>query len=414
MAHADKGTIEFISPSCPLCGGRETEAVWRHPNGIVNGICTACGHVHLSRRYPDQVIAESYQGYGQCYSDAFLADENNPLFAIAGKRCDFLSRHLPARHRQSVLEIGCGYGHFLKVIEGVNLKVGIEPSSTQASFARSSFGLDTIREGTYETSLPISAKGSKLSFDVVCSFHVIEHLVNPTHFIEQAREQLRPDGYLFLALPNLFTLSPDLIELYFIYRNWHIHSFSPLTVTQLLEMNGFRIVSIEEEEPTAMLRSSFVVLAQRAERCNPERSFSQAVEENHRAANRFHQTLENRLVNLRRAFGEWTRSGKRTAIYGGGIHTQALLDLTGIDIGSVKAIIDDDPSKVGGDLSGIPIMPFSAALRENIDVVVVSSLASEQFILQRLESLQLPHNMALKGIYRDYMNELSIGERLRT
>lgn len=404
MTYVDQGNLELISSPCPLCGGLETEVIWRHPNGIANGICTVCGHVYLSQRYPDLIIEESYNGYGQCYSDAFLADEGNPLFAIARKRFNFLKEHLPARHLRSVLEIGCGYGHFLKVLGSMPSKVGIEPSSAQAFFARSSFGLEKIMEGTYETSLPISEQGSKLTFDVICSFHVIEHLINPVNFIKRVREQLRPNGYLFLALPDLSTLSPDLIELYFIYRNWHIHSFSPLTITQLLESNGLRIVSIEEEEPTAMLRSSFLVLAQRSDGCNPELGFSRTIEENRLAAKRFHQTLDDRLLNLRSAFAQWSSSGKRSAIYGGGIHTQALLELTGIDRSTVKAIIDDDPDKVGSDISGIPIMPFSTALTMNPDVVLVSSLASEQSILHRLESSELRPDIELKGIYRDYMN----------
>jgi hypothetical protein len=257
-------------------------------------------------------------------------------------------------------------------------------------------------EGTYETSLPILAEGSKQAFDVICSFHVIEHMLNPVSFIKRVREQLRPDGYLFLALPNLFTLSPDLIELYFLYRNWHIHSFSPLSIAQLLTNNGFRIIAIEEEVPTAMLRSSFVVIAQRSALCPPEKGFSWIVEENRLAVSRFHQRLNYRLSTLKKAFGGWSSNGKQSAIYGGGIHTQALLELTGIDPGSVKMIIDDDPAKAGSEILGIPIMPFSTALLENIDVTVVSSLASEDVILQRLESLDTPKDIQVKGIYRDY------------
>lgn len=405
MVDAGKGLHELVSSPCPLCGGVETEDVWQYPGGIVNGICTACGHVYLTRRYPDQVIAESYQDYGQCYRDEYLADEKNLLFAVARKRLDFLRKHISEDHFQSVLEIGCGYGHFLKVMEGAKLKVGIEPSSAQASFARSFFNIENIIEGTYETALPISSKNSQVKFDLICSFHVIEHLVDPANFLKKVHEQLRPDGYLYLALPDLFRLSPDLIELYYIYKNWHLHSFSEFTIERMLQIHGFKLLAVKKVESTEMHPSDLVVLAQKSDISPSRQSNIKIVEKNFFAASKFHQTLNDSLANLRAAFSGWYATRKRCAVYGAGIHTQALLELAVIDLGPIKAIIDDDPGKVGGELFGIPIVGCSDLEKKRFDVIIVSSLAAEKNILQRLGSMGLPPSIEIKGIYRDYMTQ---------
>lgn len=395
-------TDRLISSPCPLCSCTKTEDIWLHETDVTNGICTRCGHVYLTRRYSEKIIGESYLGYRQRYPDEFLRDETNPISQLAEKRIGFLKRHIPASSVRSVLEIGCGYGHFLHLMCDVPIKVGVEPSHEQVSFARSVFGLKHIIEGMFDKSLHISGSRPASGFEAVCAFHVLEHIVNPVDFIERMRVQLRPGGYLFLALPNLFTLSSDLIELYFICRNWHVHSFSPVTLTQLLEMNGFRVLAIEEETPTAMLRSSFMIAAQRSESSKPLEYSAQTIKENRLAAERFHEALDRLLQNIRGAFAQWISQGKRSAIYGGGIHTQALLELASIDAASINLIIDDDPAKSGSSLSGIAVMPFDKALMRGLDVIVVSSLASEHIILERLSSGGLPDGMQVKGVYRDF------------
>jgi len=46
------------------------------------------------------------------------------------------------------------------------------------------------------------------SFDVVCSFQVLEHLHEPRRFAEEARRLLRPGGSCFISTPNRLIISP--------------------------------------------------------------------------------------------------------------------------------------------------------------------------------------------------------------
>lgn len=39
-------------------------------------------------------------------------------------------------------------------------------------------------------------------FDVITMFHMIEHLVNPTEFLQKIKEHLEEDGELIIETPN--------------------------------------------------------------------------------------------------------------------------------------------------------------------------------------------------------------------
>jgi len=98
--------------------------------------------------------------------------------------------------KKSLLEIGCGRGFFLRSVKGiVDDAVGIE------------FNQDAIRNKV--TTFPILsskiedfARTRPASFDVVCSFQVLEHVTNPRTFIESALASLADGGLLLLSTPD--------------------------------------------------------------------------------------------------------------------------------------------------------------------------------------------------------------------
>jgi len=82
----------------------------------------------------------------------------------------------------SVLEIGCGAGHFASLIEGTY--TGLDPYSQNPKVIKESIHL---HQGTY---------------DVVCGFQVLEHVTDPKEFIQSALGFLKPNGLLILSVPS--------------------------------------------------------------------------------------------------------------------------------------------------------------------------------------------------------------------
>jgi FlaA1/EpsC-like NDP-sugar epimerase len=119
------------------------------------------------------------------------------------------------------------------------------------------------------------------------------------------------------------------------------------------------------------------------------------------AARRFHDRLVGGLNRLRDQVAEWRDHGQRVAVYGGGMHTRALFELADLDLATVTAVIDEDPAKAGTAIAGIPVISFSEAIAAAPDVILISTLASEDALLDRLPG-KVPAGTRIFGIYRHF------------
>lgn len=392
--------------NCPVCGCNKATEIWSHVSGIADGVCLNCGHAYLTRQKTEKEIIASYKDFKQAYPEAYLADTKNDLFERAYWRHKFLARNMPTVETiNSVLEVGCAYGHFLSLFSPKVIRIGIEPSTDQAAFAKKHFNLSEIINSPYEL-IDKKPKGwPDYGFDLFCSYHVIEHVKNPGRLLDFARLMLRSDGYICLAVPNLFALSPDIIEYFFLFKNWHLNIFTPSSLSRLLAKFGFETLHWEVEPPTAMLRNSFIVLARKQTISQVQFVSSVNIQDSVQALADFHNILDRCIHSIRQTFGKWHSQGLTICIYGAGIHTTALLELSDIERKYVKFIIDDDPKKWGLKINNIQVTNLNDALLHKPDVILVSSLASEEIILQKLRQY-LRTGIKVVGVYRDLASHL--------
>ena len=145
---------------------------------------------------------------------------------------------------ESVLEIGSGSGFFAQKIPKNNY-VGLE-FNNEAIRRASENGITLIKE-----SIENYAKLNKDKFDVVCSFHVLEHVQNPADFLKASISKLNSNGKLIIVVPcndSVFTsdhnhvlnLPPHHIT------RWKISCLNNMEYLFDLKLIDFKIISISE------------------------------------------------------------------------------------------------------------------------------------------------------------------------
>ncbi len=113
-------------------------------------------------------------------------------------RWDVVTRLLP-RDVRTVLEIGCGQGSMGTRIAATTDYLGVEPDTTSCGVAQvrvASLGRGEVRHGLMEDVVEPSR-----TFDLVCSFEVIEHIKDDAAALTGWVERVRPGGWMLLSTP---------------------------------------------------------------------------------------------------------------------------------------------------------------------------------------------------------------------
>lgn len=125
---------------------------------------------------------------------AQLADRFDWYYADRPEHA-IVARNIPPSDR--VLEIGCGRGLFLKRLANRAVQgVGLEMNASAVELARAeglNVRIQNVENHAAETAEP---------YDLVCAFHVLEHITDIHAFLTATLKLLRPGGRLALAVPN--------------------------------------------------------------------------------------------------------------------------------------------------------------------------------------------------------------------
>jgi 2-polyprenyl-3-methyl-5-hydroxy-6-metoxy-1,4-benzoquinol methylase len=149
-------------------------------------------------------------------------------------KLSLIKRHL---NNNSLLDVGCGTGHFLKHCTERGVKtVGIEVS-------------DNARKAAVKNMLKVEKSLDDLSnetFSVITLWHVLEHIYNLEETILKLKERLDENGIIFIAVPNWHSLDAnhyrEFWAAYDVPRHlWH---FSKETMRALLEKSGLKLKQI--------------------------------------------------------------------------------------------------------------------------------------------------------------------------
>jgi 2-polyprenyl-3-methyl-5-hydroxy-6-metoxy-1,4-benzoquinol methylase len=236
--------------ACPLCASESKDvlaAELRRSKGLVR-YCCACDHGYLVQ---DQSLdAKKYYGeeYRKEYSHNAEATSTHAreIYEIyKNYQQDRLQHILPFLSSGSrLLEVGASAGQFLSQIKHKVCEVNaIELDKTCCAFLGSEFGIQADSE------LLENSRFSQETYDVVCTFQVIEHVEKPVEFLKTLKRATREGGTIFIEAPNLRDplLSVWDVPMYrkFFYHSAHIHYFTESSLIKVARDVGFRPDQIE-------------------------------------------------------------------------------------------------------------------------------------------------------------------------
>lgn len=191
--------------------------------------------------YSEPMRAASSQWYEAKYRET----EFRPSLYADRKHtweCSEFFRNAPVKEGR-LLDIGCGEGYFMELTEARGYEsVGIDINE-QAVKTGKGRGLNVY----CMTLDAFSSQPLKTNFDIVCFFHLIEHLENPYGFMKNVNGLLKDKGYIVFSVPN-----PERLGLVFGRETWdcpphHLTSWNRRSLEVLLKANGFEVVSIKDE-----------------------------------------------------------------------------------------------------------------------------------------------------------------------
>ena len=193
--------------------------------------CHECGMVFAARIPADAELADYYGEYGHAWHDS----------PITRKRYAAVLDSLePYRHRNRLLDVGCGAGYFLEEARTRGWEVhGTEYSRFALDLAQDK-GLNVVQAplglGSYDPDF----------FDVVTAFEVFEHVSDPMAEAEVVAHVLRDGGALYLTVPNFDALSRRLLGPRWSVIDYpeHLCYFTSKTIRSWLRRVGFVAESV--------------------------------------------------------------------------------------------------------------------------------------------------------------------------
>lgn len=181
---------ETLSRVCSVCGGsRFTATPWGH---YLLVRCRGCG---LVLRWPPPDPSAEARYYREAYYQApNVATWDVRRLELYAGPLRWIEGRVPGRR---LLDVGCGYGHFLVLARDRGWEAtGLEPSIQAAAAARRIPGVRIV-EGTVG-----DLAGSPERFDCITAWNVLELVDNPRRDLELLADLLSPGGWLLVRVLN--------------------------------------------------------------------------------------------------------------------------------------------------------------------------------------------------------------------
>jgi 2-polyprenyl-3-methyl-5-hydroxy-6-metoxy-1,4-benzoquinol methylase len=236
----------FSHGKCDICKSEQKEMISEF--GSQNLVrCKGCRLVYFDKQcnnfsdlYDQEYFSKGRNNKANYANYEEMGDKNiiksNFRFAY-----DFINSKSESigRSKKNLLDIGAGYGHFIKYLPNNIIARAVEVSKLACSQIKSA-GMK-VYQGDF---LDIKTGGK---YDFITAFDVIEHQIHLRNFIKKVYSSLADGGYFIFTTPDYGSIFNKILKKRAptIQPNYHNYYFDKPWVIRNFPSFGYRIVSID-------------------------------------------------------------------------------------------------------------------------------------------------------------------------
>ena len=401
MTTSTIATSDYVaSRACPVCDALHVAPLQAmrfalpegHPLSVHYTVvrCADCGFVYADT-VSEQAEYDRYYAELSKYSDATTGTGGGEE-EWDRRRLEDTARTIASALRDPaarVVDIGCANGGLLAALarEGMERLEGVDPSAACVAAANRLGNVRARVGGLFD--LPPETSGA----DCVILSHVLEHVRDVRSALARLRSAVRDGGVAYVEVPDATRYAECLVAPFQDFNVEHINHFSPTSLANALEGNGFVVEQVGQKTISASATAPYpaVYAIARATIAVTDAVAKDGV--------RYDDDLEPAMVEyigrsreLLREIGDHldrVLAGVREIIvWGTGQTTLTVVANTTLGGSRVVAFTDSSPRYHGRRLAGIPVVA-PEQLRGTTAPIVVGSLIHYDAIAARIRELGL-------------------------
>ena len=218
------------------------------------------GYCHL---YPVPSRSELKEYYDkEFYSSNYSKQINDSSRKVQDEEADFflmqyediletIGEEAPGK---KIIDIGCGYGNFLKICQERGYEVfGLDPSPEAVNNTKK-MGVEAIKADIEDIKEKVDKK-----YHTAVMLNVFEHLREPYKILQDIRENILEDkGLLIIRVPNEFNKLQTIANKEYNLKSWwvsapqHINYFTVPHLVNLISNSGYEVFLKESTFPLEM------------------------------------------------------------------------------------------------------------------------------------------------------------------
>lgn len=167
-----------------------------------------------------------------------IANSRNSTFALEDNKRRIADYQRLCKNK-TVLDFGCGWGHFLKKL--------IKPKSLNGVELRKDC-IEYLKKSKKNINIKTHVNDFSYKFDIITMFHVLEHLPNQIKSLKLLRNKLKKNGKIIIEVPHAKDILLHFVELKefknFTFWSEHLILHTYLSLKTIIKKAGFKDIKI--------------------------------------------------------------------------------------------------------------------------------------------------------------------------